>query len=154
MLSLLHCRFNNRNDTNNFGRGGTQRQRSISNDSARYVNFGHNRTRDRRGHYNPNGKNPQSSSRGNSVTTTACFDDTDRPKIVLNPRTVTEPINALAKTKQAASIFGNAKPREDQLPAVGAPSQADDEASKQLDNESVGSQRSETPEPPVEVHDE
>ncbi|KAH8312356.1 hypothetical protein KR044_010394, partial [Drosophila immigrans] len=107
-------RYNNRNNGNNYGRGGSQRQRSISSDSARYANFGQNRTRDRRGHYNPNERNSQQKSSGNNNPTVASqLDDNDRPKIILNPRTVTEPINALAKTKQAASIFGNAKPRED-----------------------------------------
>lgn len=38
--------------------------------------------------------------------------DEGRPKLVLAPRTVAVPINALADTKQAASIFGAAKPRE------------------------------------------
>lgn len=39
--------------------------------------------------------------------------DAGRPKLVLKPRTVKEPVNALAETKQAAAIFGNAKPREE-----------------------------------------
>ncbi|XP_062124501.1 LOW QUALITY PROTEIN: GATA zinc finger domain-containing protein 14 [Drosophila sulfurigaster albostrigata] len=108
-------RYNNRNNGNNYGRGGSQRQRSISSDSARYANFGQNRTRDRRGHYNPNERNSQQQSGGNNQSLSSYLDDNDRPKIILNPRTVTEPINALANTKQAASIFGNAKPREDQF---------------------------------------
>ncbi|KAH8408514.1 hypothetical protein KR215_006591 [Drosophila sulfurigaster] len=108
-------RYNNRNNGNNYGRGGSQRQRSISSDSARYANFGQNRTRDRRGHYNPNERNSQQQSGGNNPSLSSYLDDNDRPKIILNPRTVTEPINALANTKQAASIFGNAKPREDQF---------------------------------------
>lgn len=43
------------------------------------------------------------------------LDDDDRPKLKLAPRTVKEPINALAETRQAASIFGNARPREEKL---------------------------------------
>jgi hypothetical protein len=33
----------------------------------------------------------------------------------LAPRTVQAPVNALADTKQAAAIFGNAKPREEKV---------------------------------------
>ncbi|XP_002001168.3 hyphally regulated cell wall protein 1 [Drosophila mojavensis] len=102
-------RYNDRNN-NNYRRGATQRQRSISNDNGHYSNFGQNRTRDRRGHYNPNERYNQPSN-GTASPAFASLDDDDRPKIVLQPRTVTEPINALAETKQAASIFGNAKPR-------------------------------------------
>jgi hypothetical protein len=41
--------------------------------------------------------------------------DAGRPKLNLAPRTVKEPINALAETKQAALIFGQAKPREEKV---------------------------------------
>lgn len=43
------------------------------------------------------------------------LDETERPRLVLKPRTVTEPINAVADTKQSAAIFGAAKPREENL---------------------------------------
>lgn len=39
--------------------------------------------------------------------------DLGRPKLNLAPRTVKDPVNALAATKQAAAIFGDAKPREE-----------------------------------------
>ncbi|XP_034485916.1 GATA zinc finger domain-containing protein 14 [Drosophila innubila] len=133
-------RYNNRNNGNNFGRGGSQRQRSISSDSARYANFGQNRTRDRRGHYNPNERNaPQT---GGNSPPISCLDDDDRPKIILNPRTVTEPINALAKTKQAAIIFGNAKPRDEAT----AQTEVNEEA---LDPRPGGSRPTADPEPPI-----
>ncbi len=41
--------------------------------------------------------------------------DAGRPKLNLAKRTVTAPVNAMADTKQAAAIFGQAKPREENL---------------------------------------
>ncbi|KAF4525877.1 hypothetical protein B566_EDAN014654 [Ephemera danica] len=37
----------------------------------------------------------------------------ERPRLQLAKRTVTEPVNALAQTSQSMSIFGGAKPREE-----------------------------------------
>ena len=42
-----------------------------------------------------------------------------RPKLKLLPRSVAEPINTLASTSQASSIFGGAKPREENLRGKG-----------------------------------
>lgn len=39
--------------------------------------------------------------------------DAGRPKLKLAPRTIKDPVNGIAETKQAAAIFGLAKPRED-----------------------------------------
>jgi len=38
-----------------------------------------------------------------------------RPKLKLAPRTVKDPVNSLAETMQHSSIFGGAKPREENL---------------------------------------
>lgn len=57
-------------------------------------------------------------SRGGPVLSslTISFPDTSgRPKLKLEPRTVKEPVNSLASTSQAHSIFGGARPREERL---------------------------------------
>lgn len=41
------------------------------------------------------------------------LDTSGRPKLVLLPRTVKDPINSLAESSQSSSIFGGAKPREE-----------------------------------------
>lgn len=47
--------------------------------------------------------------------------DAGRPKLMLAPRTVNAPVNALAETKQAAAIFGEAKPRDEKVKEDGEP---------------------------------
>ncbi|NP_001037660.1 eukaryotic translation initiation factor 4H isoform X2 [Bombyx mandarina] len=42
-------------------------------------------------------------------------DTSGRPKLVLEKRTVKEPVNSLASTSQSSSIFGGARPREEKL---------------------------------------
>lgn len=94
----------------------------------RYNNFSRNRGGDRgdRGHYNPNIQNndrPPAPSLGS-------IDDSERPRLNLKPRTIQAPINALAETKQAAAIFGNAKPREEKLKGL----QTEEAAEHDADN--------------------
>ncbi|XP_017079563.2 heterogeneous nuclear ribonucleoprotein 87F [Drosophila eugracilis] len=112
--------------------------------NGNYTNFVQNRNRDRRGHYNPNSGRfkdngnfdrddkgplsgvPESGTSATGPTSSNMFgvlDDDDRPKLVLKPRTVTAPINSLAETKQAALIFGKAKPRDDNTTPVSSPRQ-------------------------------
>lgn len=45
--------------------------------------------------------------------------DAGRPKLMLAPRSVKDPVCGLAQTKQAAAIFGDAKPREEVAGAEG-----------------------------------
>jgi hypothetical protein len=42
-------------------------------------------------------------------------DTSGRPKLKLQPRTVKDPVNAMAETSQTSTIFGGAKPREEKL---------------------------------------
>ncbi|XP_044261116.1 eukaryotic translation initiation factor 4H [Tribolium madens] len=42
-------------------------------------------------------------------------DTSGRPKLKLQPRTIKDPVNALAETSQSSTIFGGAKPREEKL---------------------------------------
>ncbi|XP_033167146.1 heterogeneous nuclear ribonucleoprotein 87F [Drosophila mauritiana] len=135
-----------RNFNGNGGGGGF----GVVNGGGNYTNFVQNRNRDRRGHYNPNNSGSsggynnhghssfggdnnrpvhgasESASCGTGPSSSNQFavrDDDDRPKLVLKPRTVTAPINSLAETKQAALIFGNAKPRDDSSTPVSSPRQ-------------------------------
>lgn len=83
----------------------------------------------------PGGAVTGAAASGAGPTSTNQFgplDDDDRPKLVLKPRTVTAPINALAETKQAALIFGKAKPREDNATPASSPRQETEEEEKIL----------------------
>lgn len=100
-------RYNDRNhhDSRNHREGSYGNNRDNGND--RYNSFSRQRgERDR--HYNHNDRPP-------SVSALGSIDDSERPRLKLQPRTVNEPVNGLAETKQAAAIFGNAKPREEKM---------------------------------------
>ncbi|EDV92216.1 GH24789 [Drosophila grimshawi] len=115
-------RYGNFNNDERFERNQDrdrgQREGSYGNqsrDGDRYNNFSRHRDRERT-HYNPNQQHSQQPERpsGGGVAMGA-IDDTERPRLQLKPRTIAAPINAVAETKQSASIFGNAKPREEKL---------------------------------------
>ncbi|XP_034103717.1 eukaryotic translation initiation factor 4H isoform X2 [Drosophila sulfurigaster albostrigata] len=114
---LNRGRYGNFNNDERFDRNQDrdrgQREGSYGNqsrDGDRYNNFSRHRDRERT-HYNPN-QQPDRPSGGPSM---GAIDDTERPRLQLAPRTIAAPINAVAETKQSASIFGNAKPREEKL---------------------------------------
>lgn len=57
-----------------------------------------------------------------------------RPKLKLLPRTVKEPVNALAETLQTQTIFGGAKPREENLDGEGSNSRRTSESNNYASN--------------------
>ncbi|XP_046867397.1 eukaryotic translation initiation factor 4H isoform X1 [Drosophila willistoni] len=120
-------RYGNFNNDDRFDRNQDrdrgQREGSYGNqsrDGDRYNNFSRHRDRERT-HYNPNQQSDRPSGGGSSGggggsgNAMGAIDDTERPRLNLAPRTIAAPINAVAQTKQSASIFGNAKPREEKL---------------------------------------
>lgn len=44
-----------------------------------------------------------------------CVDTAGRPRLKLQPRTIKDPVNAMAETSQTSTIFGGAKPREEKI---------------------------------------
>ncbi|XP_054727066.1 eukaryotic translation initiation factor 4H isoform X2 [Anastrepha obliqua] len=102
-------RFERNHDRNN--REGSFGAQSRDGGNDRYNNFSRNRGERERTHFNPS----HNERPAPAPAPLGSIDDSERPRLNLKPRTIQAPINALAETKQAAAIFGNAKPREEKF---------------------------------------
>ncbi|XP_053951160.1 eukaryotic translation initiation factor 4H isoform X2 [Anastrepha ludens] len=102
-------RFERNHDRNN--REGSFGAQSRDGGNDRYNNFSRNRGERERPHFNPS----HNERPAPAPAPLGSIDDSERPRLNLKPRTIQAPINALAETKQAAAIFGNAKPREEKF---------------------------------------
>lgn len=92
-------------DGNNFG-----------NREERYNNYGGNRGSHNRGGGGSGSGYEQERRTSESMSQLSLEErDAGRPKLKLAPRTVNAPVNAIAETKQAAAIFGQARPREEKV---------------------------------------
>uniref|UniRef100_A0A182IZD5 Uncharacterized protein n=1 Tax=Anopheles atroparvus TaxID=41427 RepID=A0A182IZD5_ANOAO len=98
-------RYNDRDGGGGYGggRGGG----SGSGDDNRYGNFG------RSNQYRDNDRRKDAAPQHYSPPSNPNLNMEERPRLKLAPRSVNAPLNALAETKQAAAIFGNARPREE-----------------------------------------
>lgn len=100
--------YGNFNDNDNFRRHDADREGGNRED--RYNNYGN-----RGSHHNrrSGGSSFEERRTSESMSQLSLEErDAGRPKLKLAPRTVNAPVNGLADTKQAAAIFGEAKPRE------------------------------------------
>lgn len=95
---------------NNFNDDGGRGNYDRGNREGSYG--GQSRDGDRYGNYNRSRDGPP---RNSDRPAASSLNDEDRPRLNLKPRTIADPLNALAETAQAAAIFGAAKPREEKL---------------------------------------
>ncbi|XP_053670330.1 eukaryotic translation initiation factor 4H-like [Anopheles nili] len=93
-------RYNDRDG--GYGRGGD--------DGNRYGNYGRSSNQ-----YRDNDRRKDSSSQHYPPPSNPNLNMEERPRLKLAPRSVNAPLNSLAETKQAAAIFGNARPREEKI---------------------------------------
>uniref|UniRef100_A0A182YSI5 Uncharacterized protein n=1 Tax=Anopheles stephensi TaxID=30069 RepID=A0A182YSI5_ANOST len=91
---------------------------------GRYGNFGDERDGGGRDDWNRDRDEGRGGGRGYNDRDNYGRDDgnssnigEERPRLKLAPRSTNAPLNALAETKQAAAIFGNARPREEKIGA-------------------------------------
>lgn len=100
---------------NNFNDDGRRGGGNYNDRGNREGSYG-GQSRDGGGYYNRSRDGPRDGPPRNSDRPAAStINDEDRPRLNLKPRTIADPLNALAETKQAASIFGAAKPREEKI---------------------------------------
>jgi len=114
----------------NYGGHHNREGGNFGNREERYNNYGGGGSRgshNRGGH--GGGSNYDQERRTSESMSQLSLEERDagRPKLNLAPRTVKDPVNALAATKQAAAIFGDAKPRAEK------PDAKDDEEVKAVE---------------------
>jgi len=103
----------------NYNRGGNRYEDRRGGDNpGSHANFGR---RDRR----DSDRRPPNSDEFREPT---AEEAAARPKLKLAPRTVKDPVNALAETMQHSTIFGGAKPREENLEGEGSNSRRTSES--------------------------
>ncbi len=118
---------------NRYADGGGQEQRGGYRDHQSHANFG--MRRDRR-----DSDRQRQNSYSEEFREATAEESAARPKLKLLPRTVKDPVNQLAETMQQQTIFGGAKPRDENQPGSRRESESEN-AAEQTTNEAANHQQ-------------